>query len=54
MLDEQTEHDDLVQNPEIDVAQNEYLEKITVGVEGRARVQKIYVRALNGKRSTLE
>jgi len=46
------EHEEFVQDPETDIARNEYLDEIKVGILGRARFQKIYVRSLNGKRST--
>jgi hypothetical protein len=42
---------DLVQDPGTDVAFNEFRDAIKVGVAGRARFQKIYVRLLNGKKS---
>ncbi|KAF2799650.1 hypothetical protein K505DRAFT_230468 [Melanomma pulvis-pyrius CBS 109.77] len=50
--EEDMDYDELVQDPEADIAHNEYLDGIRVSVAGRVRFQKIYVRALNGKKST--
>jgi hypothetical protein len=52
VAEEGMDYGELVQNPEADVAQNEYLDAIKVGVAGRFRFQKIYVRTPNGKKST--
>ncbi|KAF4301218.1 hypothetical protein GTA08_BOTSDO07289 [Botryosphaeria dothidea] len=46
------DHANLVHYPQTDMAQNESLDKMTVGVAGRMPFQKIYVRAANGKKST--
>jgi hypothetical protein len=46
-----TVSENTIQHTEDDVAQNEFKEKIAVGVPGRRRFQKIWVRAPNNKRS---
>lgn len=44
----------MIREPDKDIAVNEHLEKITVGVMGRVQSQKIYVSTPNGKRSILK
>lgn len=41
-----------VHYPDTDIAQNEFLDGIKVGVPGRMHFQKIYVRTPHGKKST--
>ncbi|KAJ4373387.1 hypothetical protein N0V83_003682 [Neocucurbitaria cava] len=47
----EVEVEDLVQDPRTDIAKNEFLEKLVVGVAGRVRHQTIYIRTPNNKRS---
>lgn len=48
------DHDDFTQNPETDIAQNEFLDQLKVSAAGRVRFQKIFARTPGGKKTTVQ